>query len=346
MRSVQTRRLSAVLTAVLALSFAACNATTSPSIPPDATGSLAPPLIATAPASAVTSAAPTLPATFPMTLTDDEGTAVALGALPKKIVSITPASTEALFAIGAGKSVVATDETSDYPADAAGLPHVATFSSVDVEKITALGADLVIAGGLGFSPADAISQLRSLKIPVLVLYASSVDGVYHDIELLGAATGTSAKAASVTAAMRTDIDAVHAAAAAAGTPPRVYYEVGYTESTGQIFAPAAQSFVAEMVTLAGGDAITTSDPSTYEIPLEVLIERDPQVIVLGVNPFYAPTPAQVKARAGWGVMTAVKDGQIRTVRDTEITRPGPRLPTGLRNLTMAIWPGISLPPAP
>ena len=346
MRSVQTRRLSAVLTAVLALSFAACSATTSPSIPPDATGSLAPPLIATAPASAVTSAAPTLPATFPMTLTDDEGTAVALGALPKKIVSITPASTEALFAIGAGKSVVATDETSDYPADAAGLPHVATFSSVDVEKITALGADLVIAGGLGFSPADAISQLRSLKIPVLVLYASSVDGVYHDVELLGAATGTSAKAASVTAAMRTDIDAVHAAAAAAGTPPRVYYEVGYTESTGQIFAPAAQSFVAEMVTLAGGDAITTSDPSTYEIPLEVLIERDPQVIVLGVNPFYAPTPAQVKARAGWGVMTAVKDGQIRTVRDTEITRPGPRLPTGLRNLTMAIWPGISLPPAP
>ena len=126
----------------------------------------------------------------------------------------------------------------------------------------------------------------------------------------------------------------------------MYYEVGYTESTGQIFAPAAKSFLAEMVAAAGGTPITTADPATYEIPLEALITQDPEVIVLGVNPFYAPTPAQVKARAGWGVMTAVKDGQIRTVLDTEIGRPGPRLPVGLRNLTTTIWPGISLPPAP
>ena len=64
-------------------------------------------------------------------------------------------------------------------------------------------------------------------------------------------------------------------------------------------------------TLAGVDAITTGDPNTYEIPLEKLIERDPQVIILGVNPFYSPTPTAVAARPGWDVMTAVKDGMIR-----------------------------------
>ena len=69
--------------------------------------------------------------------------------------------------------------------------------------------------------------------------------------------------------------------------------------------------------MAGGDVITTGDPASYEIPLETLIEADPQMIVLGVNPFYMPTPEQVAARPGWDVMTAVKDGAIRA-------RPGHR----------------------
>ncbi|HEV8281459.1 MAG TPA: ABC transporter substrate-binding protein, partial [Candidatus Limnocylindrales bacterium] len=106
------------------------------------------------------------------------------------------------------------------------------------------------------------------------------------------------------------------------------------------------SFVAEMVTLAGADAITTGDPASYEISLEKLIERDPQIIVLGTNPFYNPTPAAVMARSGWDAMTAVKNKDVRPVRDIEVTRPGPRLPIGLRNLASAIWPDVTLPAAP
>jgi iron complex transport system substrate-binding protein len=135
-------------------------------------------------------------------------------------------------------------------------------------------------------------------------------------------------------------------ASAQGSKPRVYYEVGYDNVTGAIYAPAAESFVAEMVTLAGADAVTTGDPGSYEIPLEKLIERDPQIIVLGINPFYNPTPAEVMARSGWNAMTAVKNKDVRPVRDIEITRPGPRLPVGLRNLATAIWPDIKLPAVP
>jgi iron complex transport system substrate-binding protein len=339
------RRLPAVLFLLLTLAVAACTGSGGTSIPPGATGSIAPVLTGTPAPSDAPSAAPST-AAFPLILTDDEGTAVAIAAKPTKIVSLTPAATETLFAIGAGDRVVATDDGSDFPKEAATLPHVATFSSVDVEKIVKLDADLVVAGGLGFSPPESIAKLRSLKIPVLVIYAASVDGVYRDIELVGTAVGNGAEATTVTAGMRTEIGAISQAAKGAGTPPRVYYEVGYTDATGQIFAPADKSFVAEMVTLAGGDAITTGDPASYEIPLETLIERDPQVILLGVNPFYKPTPAQVAKRPGWSVMTAVKNDQIRPVQDTEITRPGPRLATGLRSLVTAIWPNLVLPSAP
>ena len=231
------------------------------------------------------------------------------------------------------------------PEQATALPDVATFSSVDVEKVVALEPDLVLAGGLGFTPAESITKLRDLEVPVVVIYAPSVEGVLKDIELLGTATGTSADAESLTTAMRADMDAVASAVASQSPKPRVFYDVGYDDTTGAIYAPADDSFLAEMVTMAGGDMITTGDPNTYEIPLEKLIEKDPQLIILGTNPFYSPTPDSVAKRRGWDAFTAVRNGDIRPVNDIEITRPGPRLPVGLRTLASAIWPDVTLPAA-
>jgi iron complex transport system substrate-binding protein len=268
---------------------------------------------------------------------------VEIAARPETIVSLTPATTEILFAIGAGDRIVATDDGSDYPEEAVDLPDVATFNSVDVEKVVALEPDLVLAGGLGFTPADAISRLRDLGIPVVVIYAPSVAGVFQDIELLGAATGTSDEAATLTRDMRSELDTISSAVSSQSPKPRVFYDVSYDDTTGAIFGPAEDSFLAEMVTLAGADTITTGDPNTYEIPIETLISKDPEIIVLGVNPFYAPTPASVAERPGWDAMTAVRNGDIRPVSDIEITRPGPRLPTGLRTLAGAIWPDVALP---
>ena len=301
------------------------------------------PSSAPSPSTAAASPSPTTAPAFPATVTDDEGTSVEIPAEPQSIISLTPANTEILFALGAGDRVVATDDGSDFPEEAAALPDVATFSSVDIEKVVALEPDIVIAGGLGFTPADAITRLRDLDVPVLVLYAPSVDGVYKDVELIGAATGTSAAATTLVADMKADMEAISSAVADQTPKPRVLYEVGYDATTGAIFAPAEASFVAEMVTLAGADTITTGDPNTYEISLEALIGKDPQIIVLGTNPFYMPTPAEVAARPGWDVLTAVRNGDVRPVRDIEITRPGPRLPLGLRNLAAGIWPDVTLP---
>ena len=200
-------------------------------------------------------------------------------------------------------------------------------------------------------PPEAIAQLRSVGIPVLVVYAPSVDGVYKDIELVGdAPSARPTRPTALTATMRTEMDADRhgrrGRGRRRGTKPRVFYDVGYIDTTGQIYGPAEGSFLAEMVGLLGVDVIT-GDPSTYEIPLETLIERDPQVIILGVNAFYTPTPETIAKRTGWSVLTAVKNGDIRPVQDTEITRPGPRLPTGLRNLALGDVPRHRRsPPAP
>jgi iron complex transport system substrate-binding protein len=333
------RRRGVALLLSLSVVMAACSgAGASPSGAP-ATAS------APSPSTAVATPSATPAPAFPVTVTDDEGTAVEVAAEPEKIVSLTPATTEILFAIGAGDRVVATDDGSDYPEQAVSLPDVATFSSVDVEKVVALEPDLVVAGGLGFTPTDAITRLRDLDVPVIVVYAPSVDGVYKDIEMIGTATGTAEAATRLTADMRADIEAVSGAVSSQSPKPRVLYEVGYDATTGAIYAPADDSFVAEMVTLAGADTITTGDPNTYEISLEALIGKDPELIVLGTNPFYSPTPDSVAARPGWGALTAVRNDDIRPVRDIEITRPGPRLPLGLRNLVSVIWPDVTLPAA-
>jgi iron complex transport system substrate-binding protein len=296
----------------------------------------------------VPSPTPTPAPAFPVTLTGDDGTAVTLAAEPQKIVSLTPAVTETLFAVGAGDRVVAADDASDYPAAAKTLPHVVDFGTVNVEKIVSLAPDLVIAGGAGFTSADAISQLRSLKIPVLVVSSSTLDQIYGDLALVGTAAGQKDAGAAMAETVRSEMTTIGTAAAAAGqqagTKQRVFYDVGYIDTTGQIYGPGKGSFLDEMLEMLGIDVIT-GDPVTYEVPLETLIERDPQVIILGTNAFYTPTPATVAKRTGWSALSAVKSGDIRSVPDTEITRPGPRLATGMRNLAQAMYPNLVLPSA-
>ena len=241
-----------------------------------------------------------------------EGTAVTLKAEPQKIVSLTPATTEILFALGAGSRVVATTDFDDYPPAAVALPHVASYTSVDVEKIVGLDADLVVAGGNFFNPPDAISRLRSLGVPVLVVYAPDVATVLRDIELLGTAVGLADAAARMANTMRAGFRSV--ADATATLPlPRTFYEL---DATGAIYTAADRSFVAEMVKLAGGDPITTGSTTDFAISLERLITADPELILLG-DAAYGVTAEQVAGRSGWKVMTAVRTGAIRPVNESD-----------------------------
>ena len=338
-------RAARTATAAAVLALAACSpaATTRPSVPPDATGALVPPATATVPPSQAAVASPS--AAFPVTLKDDEGTSVTLAAEPQKIVSLTPAETEILYAIGAGNRVVGkVEDIANYPPEAKDVPVVSKFGTtgvdVDTEKIVSLGTDLVIAGGQGGTPQDAIDKLRSLKIPVLVVYAPDVAHDLDDVHLTGQAVGEVENADRLDATIRKGFEDV-AKATDGVAKPRVFYETGDQPS---IYGIADNSLYAQMISLAGGTPITTGSATNWEMSTEKLVAADPQLIILG-DSAYGVTADAVAKRPGWSGITAVKDKAIKGIDDILVTRPGPRLADGLRLLVAAIHPEIQLPAA-
>jgi len=283
-------------------------------------------------------AAPTPAPLFPVTLTDDEGTAVAIAAEPQRIVSLTPATTETLYAIGVGDRVVGkVEDVADFPPEASDVPVVASYAGVDIEQIVALEPDLVLAGGAGLTQGDAVEQLRRIGIAVLVSYPTTVNAGLEGIRLIGQAVGEADAAAALADEIQEDLDTLAALAATAPTAPRVFYEI---DVTGGIFTPPVDSIYGQMFSLANAEQIG-GNPS-YSISLEELVAADPEVILLG-DGAYGVTADAVKARAGWGGMAAVRDGRIVAVDDIVITRPGPRLAEGLRALIAAIHPELALP---
>ncbi len=197
--------------------------------------------------------------------------------------------------------------------------------------------NLVIAGGNGGTPQDTIDQMRDLGLPVVAVYAADVNGVLSDIELIGRATGDSEAALELTESMRADFEMVEQATTDVERP-RVFYETGDQPA---LYGVADDSFVAAMIELAGGDPITTGSTTVWEMPVEQLIDADPEVIVLG-DSAYGVTAEVVAARPGWSDLTAVQDDAIYPIDDIVVTRSGPRLAEGLMALVEAIHPEIDL----
>ena len=328
---------------LLAVMLAACSAAPAATLTP----APATPVPSAAPATAAPTVAPRTAPTeaplFPVELTDDEDGSATIAAEPTKIVSLTPAVTETLFELGVGDRLVGkVEDFTPYPEAAAAIPDVAKFGSVDVEKIVALGADLVIAGGNNFNPPESIKQLRDLGVPVLVVFAPDIAGAAKDIELIGRAVGRPDEAAAVNASIQQAFDDV-AAATAGQTPVRTYYEL---DASSGYFGPAPDYFGTEMITVAGGEPLTSGTNGVYQIGAEQILAFDPEVILLG-DAAYGVTPEQVAARPGWDTLTAVKNGDVRPIDDVLVTRPGPRLAEGIRALAVAINPDLVLPsPAP
>jgi cobalamin transport system substrate-binding protein len=336
---VLTRPLFALL---LAVALAACG-NAAVATPTQAPTPSAPAIATATPAATPTpTPAPTATPLFPVTLEDDEqGTAV-VKQEPRTIISLTPAATETLFALGVGDRVKGkVEDFTPYPPEAAKVPDVAKFGSVDVEKIVSLQPDLVIAGGDNFNPPAAIAQLRQLGVPVLVVFAPDLKTTIADIDLIGRAVGKVDEAAAISGEIQQAFDDV-AAATASQDKPRVYYEL---DASNGLYGPAPDYFGTGMIQLAGGDPLTTGQDGVYQLQAEQVLAFDPQVILLG-DAAYGVTADQVKARPGWKDVTAVKNGAIRPIDDVIVTRPGPRLDDGIRTLALAIHPDLVLPSAP
>jgi iron complex transport system substrate-binding protein len=280
---------------------------------------------------------------YPLTLTDDAGRTVTLAKRPARIVSLAPSNTEIACALNACDELTGVTDFDDYPASVKDVPKVVVNAKVDAEKVVAARPDVVLAAGNGLTPDSVISQLTGLGLTVITLYPSSLDGVYDDITLLGRALDRQTLAQQLVTRMKTRVALVQQKVAAAPRP-RVFYEVSVFE--GAIYTAGKDSFLASLITLAGGAPIT-GDPKSTAIQIEDLRAADPQLILLG-DASYDPTLgtaakalAAVKARPGWSGMSAVKDGKVIPFLDDIVTtRPGPRIVDGLEALARAIHPEL------
>jgi iron complex transport system substrate-binding protein len=153
---------------------------------------------------------------------------------------------------------------------------------------------------------------------------------------VGQALDTPGEAADVVAGMQDRVAAIEDAVAGEDRP-RTFYEVGIY--SGSIYTAGADSFLASLIEISGGEPIT-GDATTTAIQLEELVAADPELILLGDAAYDAAITAEsVAQRPGWGEMTAVVEGRVIPMpEDLLITRPGPRIVDGLQALAHAIHP--------
>jgi len=284
------------------------------------------------------SSTPVVESAYPRTVTDDARVSVTIAAQPQRIVALTPASVEALDQWGLGQNVVGVAACSCLPAAFSATPQVADYNGTNVEAIIALNPDLVFVGGSGFTPDDAITQLKAAKITLVTLDPKSVSGVYVTLQLIGDAAGVSVAAAEAIANAKSEIAAITALVAAEPLVS-VFYEI---DATGAIYGLAPDDYAAELIGAARGDLITSGTNGVYEISLEALVLAAPAVILLG-DAAYGVTAEAVAARPGWGTIPAVVSGALRPIDGDLVSTPGPRIAAAFRAIVAQLHPTVTLP---
>ncbi len=319
----------ALLLILMVASACAAPASSSPAASADATASAA-------------SLAPSAGAeSFPVTLTDDVGRQLVLESEPRRIVSLAPSNTEIVCALDACDRLVGVTDFDDFPPEVADIDDVVIAASVDIELVVAAEPDLVLAAGNELTPTAVIEQLDALGLPVLVLYPETLDEVYADIELIGAALDRRTEAAELVSGMEARVADVVAAVAGLERPLTLY-EVFHAEGT--TYTAGEGSFLASLLELAGGTPVIGDAQGV--IGAEELVAADPELILLGTASYPRSSLGDpesalqtVRARSGWGDLAAVRDGAvIPYLHDIVTTRPGPRIVDGLEALARAIHP--------
>ncbi len=313
-----------ILAALLFTLLAGCGTKPATQVQPDIT-----PLEAPAPAASQPEEVPapaTEQASSAINVTDMMGREISLAAPASKIVVLTAAECEILYAIGAGKAVVGKGEYCDWPADAADVPVVNSGYQTNVEQIIALEPDVVIMNSMDQSPED-VTKLEEAGIRVAVTVAADIAGVYESISLIGALTGKDAEAASLVESMKAVFDGIGANPAGDGEQT-VYFEVSPLQWG--LWTAGKGTFMDEVATLVGLKNCFGDVDGWAEVSEEQVLERNPDFIVT-ISMYYGegPTPIEeILGRAGWENVTAVKNESILNLQDNELTRPGPRLADG------------------
>jgi iron complex transport system substrate-binding protein len=243
-------------------------------------------------------------------------------ALPKdaeRVVSMTDAATEDLFAVGAGRQVVAADSYSTYPKDA----PTTKLSAFDpsAEAIATYRPDLVV---ISDNVHNIGSQLAALHIPVLLLPApANLNGAYAQMQELGAVTGHQAQAGRLVAHLKQRVATIVKSVKRTNPPLTVYHELDQT-----YYSASSRTFVGQIYSLLGLRNIADKAPKASAYPQlssEYILAADPDVIVLADTVCCGQSVNTIDKRPGWNQLTAVKDHDVLAVNDTIASEWGPRI---------------------
>ncbi len=242
----------------------------------------------------------------------------AAAATPHRIISLSPTATESLFAIGAGKQVVAVDAQSDYPKRA---PRTSLSGyTPNVEAIAGYRPDLVILSG---NPNDVVGGLRKLGIRVLLQPAArNLVGAYAEIRQLGAVTGHTKSANALAKRMKSAI-----AKSVKSVPRRrmsVYHELDPT-----YYSATSQTFIGGIYKLFGlrniADAADSTASGYPQLSGEYILSQNPGLIVLADTRCCGQSAATVANRPGWSGIAAVRNHRVAGIDDSVASRWGPRV---------------------
>jgi iron complex transport system substrate-binding protein len=341
------------LMCALLITLVACSPAATPTPQPTATAALAavatptrapttptpiPPTPTIAPTATPVPPTPT-PAAFPLTITDGAGRKVTITKQPQKIISLAPSVTEILFAVGAGKQLIAVDTFSDYPVEAKTLPKTGNGFKPNYEQIVALNADVIMVAAI--TSPDVVKKFDELKLTAVVVGSSktTIENIMNDILLVGQLVGASAQAKQVTSDMQKKLEGLKAKVATATTKPKVYWELDATNPA-KPFTVGPGGFVHDLIVLAGGVNVFANASSPYaQVGAEQVVAANPDLIILS-DFAYGITIESVKARAGWNAISAVKNDKIFPIDDNLVSRPGPRVVDGLEATLKLVHPEL------
>ena len=258
--------------------------------------------------------------------------------VPTRIVSVIPAVTEMLFAVGAGPQVVGVGSYDHFPAAVEKLPRVGALLDPDFEKILSLRPDLVIAYS---TQTDFIARLEKASIPVFRYEHAGLADIVTTIRQLGDRVGRTKDAEALASSMERDLDAIRLRVAPL---PKVRTLLVFGREPGSlrgIYASGGVGFLHDLLVLAGGtDAFDDVKKQSVVISSEQVIARAPQAIIELYN--QDTTDARIATeRALWKQLPsvpAVRNSRIYLLRGDFLTSPGPRIVLAARAMADALHP--------
>jgi len=256
-----------------------------------------------------------------------------------RIVSLVPALTEMLFAIGAGPQVVAVSSYDEFPPEVKSLPRVGALLDPDMERILALRPDLVISYG---SQTDVQAQLARAKIRVFSYRHAGLTGVFTTLTELGAAVGRPAESERLAREIRSGLDGLQARVRGRPKPRTLLVFERDPASLRGIYVSGGLGFLHEMLGIAGGvNVFADVARESVQPSIETILARAPEVI-LEVRAVGLLGPSDVaQAKRVWGTVSsvpAVQHGRIAILSGDHLVVPGPRVVQGTEAFARALHP--------